>query len=87
MMNDELQMTNGERSIDEKRMPNRTSPASTFEIQHSSFHSSSNQSGDCPARCAKKTPKAKPQSLPRQRDIRQELIEADLVDCMVVLPG
>ena len=34
-----------------------------------------------------KTPKAKPQSLPKQRDIRQKLIEADLVDCMIVLPG
>ena len=48
---------------------------------------SSNQSGDCPARSAMKTPKAKPQSLPRQRDIRRALIEADLVDCMVALPG
>jgi type I restriction enzyme M protein len=47
---------------------------------------SSNQSGDCPARSAIKTPKAKPQSLPRQRDIRRALIEADLVDCMVALP-
>jgi len=27
------------------------------------------------------------QSLPRQRDIRQKLIEADLVDCVVALPG
>jgi len=34
-----------------------------------------------------KTPKAKPQSLPKQRDIRQKLIEADLVGCMVALPG
>ena len=33
------------------------------------------------------TPKAKPQSLSRQRDIRRALIEADLVDCMVALPG
>ena len=41
---------------------------------------SSNQFGDCPARSAMKTPKAKPQSLPRQRDIRRALIEADLVD-------
>jgi len=32
-------------------------------------------------------PKAKPQSLPRQRDILQKLIEADLVDCVVALPG
>ena len=48
---------------------------------------SSNQSGDYPARSAIKTPKVKPQSLPRQRDIRQKLIEADLVDCMVALPG
>ena len=48
---------------------------------------SSNQSGDSPARSAMKTPKAKPQSLPRQRDIRQKLIEADLVDCMVAIPG
>jgi type I restriction enzyme M protein len=48
---------------------------------------SSNQSGDCPARSANLKPKAKPQSLPRQRDIRRALIEADLVDCMVALPG
>jgi type I restriction enzyme M protein len=48
---------------------------------------SSNQSGDCPARSASAKPKAKPQSLPRQRDIRRALIEADLVDCMVALPG
>jgi hypothetical protein len=47
----------------------------------------SNQSGDCPARSASSKPKAKPQSLPRQRDIRRALIEADLVDCMVALPG
>ena len=47
----------------------------------------SNQSGDCPARSAMKTPKAKPQSLPRQRVIRRALIEADLVDSMVALPG
>jgi len=44
---------------------------------------SSNQSDDCPARSAMKTPKANPQSLPTQRDIRQILIEADFVDCMV----
>ena len=43
---------------------------------------SSNQSGDCPARSASSKPKAKPLSLPRQRDIRRALIEADLVDCM-----
>jgi type I restriction enzyme M protein len=48
---------------------------------------SSNQSGDCPARSATKMPKAKPQSLPRQRDIRRALIEADLVDCVVALPS
>ncbi len=48
---------------------------------------SSNQSGDCPARSASSKPKPKPQSLPRQRDIRRDLIEADLVDCMVALPG
>ena len=48
---------------------------------------SSNQSGDCPARSAMKTPKAKPQSLPRQRDICRAFIEADLVDCMIALPG
>ena len=48
---------------------------------------SSNESGDCPARSAMKTPKAKPQSLPRQREIRQKLIEPDLVDCMVALSG
>ena len=48
---------------------------------------SSNQSGDCPARSASSKPKPKPQSLPRQRDIRRALIEVDLVDCMVALPG
>ena len=48
---------------------------------------SSNQSGDCPARSATLKPKAKLQSLPRQREIRQKLIEADLVACMVALPG
>jgi type I restriction-modification system DNA methylase subunit len=48
---------------------------------------SSNQSGDCTARSASSKPKAKLQSQPRQRDIRRALIEADLVDCMVVLPG
>jgi type I restriction enzyme M protein len=47
---------------------------------------SSNQSSDCPAQSASLQPKAKPQSLPRQRDIRRALIEADLVDCMVALP-
>jgi hypothetical protein len=41
---------------------------------------SSNQSGDCPARSASIKTKAKPQSLPRQRDIRRALIEADLGD-------
>jgi len=34
-----------------------------------------------------KTSQAKPQSLQRQRDIRQKIIEADLVDCMVALLG
>lgn len=48
---------------------------------------SSNRLGDYPARIAIKTPKAKPHSLPRQRNIRRALIEADLVDCMVTLPG
>jgi type I restriction enzyme M protein len=48
---------------------------------------SSNQSGDCPTRSASSKPQAKPQSLPRQRDIRRALIEADLADCMVALPG
>lgn len=38
---------------------------------------SSNQSSDCPARSVSSKPKAKPQSLPRQRDIRRALIEAD----------
>jgi hypothetical protein len=44
---------------------------------------SSNHSGDCPARRASLKPKAKPQNLPRQRDIRRALIEADLVDTAV----
>ncbi len=48
---------------------------------------SSNPSGDCPARSASSKPKAKPQSLPRQREIRRALIQADLVDCMVARPG
>ena len=48
---------------------------------------SSNRLGDYPARIAIKTPKAKPHSLPRQRNIRRALIEADLVDNMVALPG
>jgi hypothetical protein len=41
---------------------------------------SSNQSGDYPARSAIKTLRAKPHSLPRQRNIRRALIEADLVN-------
>ena len=45
-MNDELQMTNGERPIDEMQLPNRTSPTTTFDIQHSSFLPPSNQSGE-----------------------------------------
>ena len=48
---------------------------------------SSNQSGDCTARRASFKPKAKPQSQPRRRDIRRALIDADLVDCRVALPG
>lgn len=44
---------------------------------------SSNQAGDYPVRSASSKPKAKPQSLPRQRDIRRALIEADLVDTVV----
>jgi len=61
MMNNELQMANGERSIDEMRMPNRAFPTSTFQIQHSSFHPSSNQSGDCHARppIAKRLPQGR----------------------------
>lgn len=48
---------------------------------------SSNQPCDYPARSASSNPKTKSQSLPRQRDIRRALIEADLVDCMVALSG
>jgi type I restriction enzyme M protein len=49
---------------------------------------SSNQSGDCNARSARlTTTAANLQSLGRQGDIRRALIEADLVDCMVALPG
>ena len=48
---------------------------------------SSNRSGDGHARSATFKPEANPQSRPRQRDIRRALIEADLVDCMVALPG
>jgi type I restriction enzyme M protein len=48
---------------------------------------SSNQSGECVARSASSKPEAKLHGLGRQRDIRRALIEADLVDCMVALPG
>jgi len=47
----------------------------------------SNLAGDSLARSAMKMSQAKPQSLLRQRDIRPKLIETDLVDCMVALPG
>jgi|GEM_PF-1777131 len=40
---------------------------------------STNTNGDCPARSAMNTPKAKPQSLTRQREIRQKMVENDLV--------
>jgi type I restriction enzyme M protein len=43
--------------------------------------------GDCPARSAIIKPKAILQSLTRQREIRQKLVENDLVDCMIALPG
>ncbi len=48
---------------------------------------SSHQSGDCPRGAQSKTRSTNSQSLGRQRDIRRALIEADLVDCMVALPG
>jgi type I restriction enzyme M protein len=48
---------------------------------------SSNQSGECVARSASSKPEAKLHGLGRQREIRRALIEADLVDCMVALPG
>ena len=48
---------------------------------------SSNQSGECVARSASSRPEAKLHGLGRQRDIRRALNEADLVDCMVALPG
>ena len=48
---------------------------------------SSNQSGECIARSASSKSEAKLHGLGRQRDIRRALIEADLVDCMVALPG
>ena len=48
---------------------------------------SSNQSGDCNARSARQRWVTDSQGLGSQRDIRQSLIEADLVDCMVALPG
>jgi type I restriction enzyme M protein len=48
---------------------------------------SSNQSGDCPRGAHSTTRSTNSQSLGRQRDIRRALIEADLVDCMVALPG
>ena len=48
---------------------------------------SSNQSGACNARSARRDWATNSQGLGRQRDIRQKLIEADLVDCMVALSG
>jgi hypothetical protein len=48
---------------------------------------SSNQSGDCNARSARRNRTTDWQGLGSQRDIRRALIEADLVDCMVALPG
>ena len=48
---------------------------------------SSNQSGDCNARSARREWATNSQGLGSQRDIRRALIEADLVDCMVALPG
>lgn len=48
---------------------------------------SSTQSGDRTEWSASLQPEAKSQRQPRQRDIRRALIEADLVDCMVALPG
>jgi len=48
---------------------------------------SSNQSGECIGRSASSKPEAKLHGLGRQRDIRRALIKADLVDCMVALPG
>jgi len=46
---------------------------------------SSNQSGDRNPRSARRNWAINPQGLGSQRDIRQELIEADLADCMVDL--
>ena len=69
-----------------------------FPLLHSSFllptspvlangSMSSNQSGDCNARSARRERATDSQGLGSQRDIRRALIEADLVDCMVALPG
>ena len=43
---------------------------------------STNTKGDCHARSASIMPKATLQSLTRQREIRQKLVENDLVDCV-----
>ena len=48
---------------------------------------SSNQSGDCNARSARREWTTDSLSMGSQRDIRRAFIEADLVDCMVALPG
>ena len=48
---------------------------------------SSNQSGDCNARSARREWATNSQGLGSQRDIRRALLEADLVDCRVALPG
>ena len=48
---------------------------------------SSNQSGDCNAQSARREWATNSQGLGSQRDLRRTLIEADLVDCMVALPG
>jgi hypothetical protein len=46
-----------------------------------------NQSCDCNARSARRNRATHLEGLGNQREIRQKLIEADLVDCMVALPG
>lgn len=48
---------------------------------------SSHQSSDCNARSAGRKWATNSQGLGGQRDIRRALIEVDLVDCMVALPG
>ena len=100
-MNDELQMTNRGMPSAELRTPNRVSPTSTFETRNLRFASFDirNSAFDispihhlAPQGMAGFVLSNGPgvagsSNQSGEADIRLALIEADLVDCMVALPG